>query len=108
MGPSERRRWDPRWERSLQTWMAVCPESDFEHIIWDDVGLRELVVEAFPHHVAAYDAYPEQIQRVDFARSAMLMLHGGLYADMDVEVFRSPFPFFPVDKVSVVASPYQK
>jgi len=35
----------------------------------------------------------------------MLFLHGGLYADMDVEALDNPFPHLPAG-VSIVASPY--
>eukprot|EP00933_Yihiella_yeosuensis_P006477 TRINITY_DN111175_c0_g1_i1.p1 TRINITY_DN111175_c0_g1~~TRINITY_DN111175_c0_g1_i1.p1 ORF type:complete len:452 (-),score=56.55 TRINITY_DN111175_c0_g1_i1:96-1406(-) len=104
--PSDRNRWDPRWECCHKSWHQVCPSHSFQHILWDDDGLRDLVKEAFPEHLEIYDGYEEHIQRVDFARAAMLYLHGGLYVDMDVEVFESPFPYFPPGKVSVVGSPY--
>jgi len=86
----------------------VCPEGEFKHIVWDDDGLRALVAEAFPEHLGTYDGYEQHIQRVDFARAAMLQVHGGLYVDMDVEVRRSPFPHLPAGLVSVVGSPYPK
>lgn len=67
-----------------------------------------MMMEAFPEHIATFDGYKDHIQRVDLARAAMLFLHGGLYVDMDVEVFQCPFPFFEAGKVSVVASPYAR
>jgi len=106
--PDDRRRWDPRWKRCHETWQAVCPSPKHRHRFWDDAGLRALVAEAFPEHLGVYDGYGEHIQRVDFARAAMLFLQGGLYVDMDVEVMRSPFPHFPPGVVSIVESPYRR
>ena len=72
--PREEARWDPRWRRCHESFRGVCgPE--VQRILWDDEGLRALVQEAFPEHLRAYDAYEHQIQRVDFARAAMLFLH---------------------------------
>jgi len=104
--PDDRNRWDPRWEHCYRTWQDVCPTSQYHHMFWDDAGLRALVKEAFPEMLKVYDGYSEHIQRVDFARAAMLFLHGGLYADMDVEVRMSPFPHLPPGLVSIVESPY--
>ncbi|CAE8644264.1 unnamed protein product, partial [Polarella glacialis] len=87
--PSDRSRWDPRWERCRQSWQKVCPSPEFVHVLWDDDGLRSLVEEAFPEYLEVYDRYEQHIQRVDFARAAMLYLHGGLYVDMDVEAVQA-------------------
>lgn len=43
----------------------------------DDEALRGMVLEAFPESLEMYDGYEEHIQRVDFARAAMLYLYGG-------------------------------
>mmetsp|Transcript_80206 Transcript_80206/g.227098 ORF Transcript_80206/g.227098 Transcript_80206/m.227098 type:complete len:762 (-) Transcript_80206:153-2438(-) len=104
--PDDRSRWDPRWESCHRTWKEVCPQPRFRHFFWDDAGLRALVAEAFPEHLATYDECEHHPHRVDFARAAMLYLHGGLYADMDVEVQISPFQHLPPGMVSVVGSPY--
>ncbi|CAE7646460.1 unnamed protein product [Symbiodinium sp. CCMP2456] len=101
--PRDEGRWDPRWGRCYESWGRVC--SGVRRILWDDEGLRALVQEAFPEHLPTYDSYEHQIQRVDFARAAMLFIHGGLYADMDVEALDNPFPHLPAG-VSIVASPY--
>ncbi|CAE7446622.1 unnamed protein product, partial [Symbiodinium necroappetens] len=101
--PRDQGRWDPRWGRCYESWGRVC--SGVRRILWDDEGLRALVQEAFPEHLPTYDSYEHQIQRVDFARAAMLFVHGGLYADMDVEALDNPFPHLPAG-VSIVASPY--
>ena len=106
--PDDRGRWDPRWFLCQESWRRACPAPACKHLFWDDKGLRDAVKEAFPQHLATYDAYPEHIQRVDFARAALLFLHGGLYADMDVEARSSPFPYLEDQKVSIVASPYQR
>ncbi|CAJ1330412.1 unnamed protein product [Effrenium voratum] len=104
--PADRTRWDPRWEKCQLSWRRACPAPEFRYMLWDDDGLRQLVEEAFPQFLTIYDSYKEHIQRVDFARAAMLYIHGGLYVDMDVEALACPFGHFPAGKVSVVASPY--
>lgn len=104
--PDDRNRWDPRWEHCYDTWQDVCPRPKHRHMFWDDAGLRALVEEAFPDLLQVYDGYSEHIQRVDFARAAMLYVHGGLYTDMDVEARKSPFPYLLPGLVSIVESPY--
>jgi len=86
--------------------MEVCPPHKFEHIFWEDQQLRELVQEVFPQCLTMYDNYQQHIQRVDFARAAMLYRYGGLYVDMDMEARSCPFEYFAEGLVSIVASPY--
>mmetsp|Transcript_102604 Transcript_102604/g.330969 ORF Transcript_102604/g.330969 Transcript_102604/m.330969 type:complete len:480 (-) Transcript_102604:31-1470(-) len=106
--PEDRRRWDPRWERCQASWRAICPEPEYQYHFWNDEHLRDLVAAAFPQHLCTYDAYEEHIQRVDFARAAMLHVHGGLYVDMDVEALRNPFGHLREGLVTVIGSPYVK
>lgn len=106
--PDNLDRWDPRWRRCQQSWRDACPSPPHRHLFWDDAGLRRSVAEAFPDLLSDYDDFGEHIQRVDFARAALLFLHGGLYADMDVEARGSPFPHLCAGMVSVVASPYTR
>lgn len=106
--PQDRSRWHPRWTHCRKSWRKVCPGPDYEHRFWDDDDLRALVAEAFPEHLETYDGYEEHIQRVDFARAAMLYLHGGIYVDMDVEALKSPMRELAPGKISVVESPYRR
>jgi len=58
--------------------------SDFEHIFWDEHRIRELLNNSFgPEYVALYDFYEIFAQKADFARYAILYVHGGIYLDMD-------------------------
>jgi hypothetical protein len=69
------------FQRNVDTWKKVHPE--FQVIIYDDDDLRELVKTHYPQFLEAYDSFEKQINRVDFARLAMLAKHGGVYSDMD-------------------------
>jgi mannosyltransferase OCH1-like enzyme len=46
--------------------------------------------------------------RVDAARYFVLHAYGGIYLDMDVEVFHNFYAQLPQDRVSIVESPYRE
>lgn len=71
----------------FERWQALHP--DWEFRFYDDAGLRDFVVREFPEHLALYDGYPKQIQRVDVFRYMVLSRVGGIYADLDVEPYQA-------------------
>jgi hypothetical protein len=56
---------------------------DYTIEIYNDEDLRKVVERNYPQFLSAYDDFPNHINRVDFARYAMLGKDGGIYADMD-------------------------
>jgi mannosyltransferase OCH1-like enzyme len=66
-----------------KTWKTYHP--DWEYILWTDDMNREFIKENYPHFLAKYDQYPNNIQRVDAFRYCVLNKMGGLYVDLDFE-----------------------
>ncbi len=58
--------------------------SDF----YDDAQLRNLVACHFPRHLSLYDRFTRNLERIDFARYALMHVYGGIYADLDMECLR--------------------
>ena len=48
-------------------------------------GVRAFVREHYPEYLAAYETMPRNIEKVDFFRYLVVLHHGGIYADTDVE-----------------------
>jgi hypothetical protein len=80
--------------RQMQTyydaWQRLHPDWDIR--LWTDESMRGFVAEAYPDLLATYDSYPKMIQRADAFRYLVLGRLGGVYADLDVEPFRSIEP----------------
>lgn len=72
-----------------EKWLQYTP--DYEHPLYDDNDLRNVIVTHFPQYLKHYDDFTQNIERVDFARPALLYVYGGVYADLDTE------PLKPID-----------
>lgn len=68
--------------------------SDWKHILWTDQMINDTLLAHYPWFRDTYDALPNKIMRVDVVRAMMLHRHGGVYADLDVEVLKDPRPLF--------------
>jgi len=77
----------PSLEPLRQKWLSFTP--DYEHPLYDDADLRALIQTHFPRYLKSYDTFTQNIERVDFARIAILYVYGGGYADLDTEPLRS-------------------
>lgn len=91
----------PQWDAARRSCAELHPpERGWSVRLWSDAELREAVAEAAlrisggpENHasralLAAYDAYPNPVQRADVGRYAVLFLHGGVYLDLDVRCER--------------------
>lgn len=97
-----------QWDAARKSCADLHPEERGWTVrLWDDAELREAVAEAAlrlsagPERaaspapgpvaealLAAYDSYPNPVQRADISRYAVLYLHGGVYLDLDVKCER--------------------
>jgi len=68
------------WRRAHRHWRWRC---------WTDADNLALVDTHYPQLGALYRSYPYPIQRVDMIRYLILHRYGGVYADLDLECFRS-------------------
>lgn len=75
-----------RFREAQASWKRQHP--DWEYRFWTDEDLDRLVHDRAPELVSQFEAYPNQIQRVDAARYVILREFGGLYADLDLECLR--------------------
>ena len=74
----------------LETWRAHHPT--WRVARWTDATMRDFVRRRFPGRLAAYDAFPNAVNRADVFRYMVLFEIGGVYVDLDVEALRSIEP----------------
>ena len=91
------------WAPLVDTWKAHHPE--WQHRIWTDADCRSLVAERLPDLLPTYDGYPYAILRADAFRYAVLLVEGGVYADMDVECLRPLDPLFERESCVLTREP---
>ena len=90
--PSEWRLYQDTLRKLHPTW---------EYKLWTDNDNLSLVAHTAPRWVSLYESLPRNIMRVDMIRYIILHLFGGLYLDLDYEVFR---PFDLLDAHLVLPS----
>lgn len=69
-----------------QSWLKHNP--DWNYRFWSDDPARNLVALHAKWFLKTYDAWPLAIQRADSARYVLMLAHGGVYADLDLECLR--------------------
>jgi len=93
--PSHVKRWFSKWDELFP---------GFEHKLWSDEDIRELIAKDFPWFLPVFDKYPLSIMRADAARPFILFKYGGLYADMDYQPLVNFWDRLPDDTPSVIQS----
>ena len=71
----------PHLKTYIEKWKRLHPR--YAYHLLDDDDLREIVKEVVPQHLELYDSFTHVIERVDFARYAIMYKYGGVYADLD-------------------------
>jgi mannosyltransferase OCH1-like enzyme len=104
--PTDIKKWPIVWTQCRNSWVQVFP--NFKYRMWNDEDIDEFVKKHFPQYYDMWKAYPRHIMRVDLVRYMILYEYGGIYADMDYEVFRDFYKDLPRDKVSIGESPYKE
>lgn len=66
------RKWNPDWTLRF----------------WTDEDCERFIAEELPDFLPTYLGYPRGILRADLFRVAVLYVHGGVYADLDMECLR--------------------
>lgn len=93
----------PEWRPLQQTWRDLHPA--WEYRLWTDADNRALLAEHYAWFLPVYDAYPENIQRVDAARCFILHRSGGVYADLDLEALRPLDPLIEGQELLLACEP---
>eukprot|EP01062_Namystynia_karyoxenos_P033042 TRINITY_DN24316_c0_g1_i1.p1 TRINITY_DN24316_c0_g1~~TRINITY_DN24316_c0_g1_i1.p1 ORF type:complete len:794 (+),score=195.28 TRINITY_DN24316_c0_g1_i1:65-2383(+) len=70
-------------------WLRKNP--DWRYEFWDDKRLAGIMAKYFPSYVGVFDAM-RPIHQADVGRAAVLYVHGGAYADLDMEPLKSLTP----------------
>ena len=78
---------------SFDNWSKLHP--GFLHVLWTDEDNDLLVTTHFPEFLPAYKWLPLIIQQTDFVRLMYLYKYGGIYADLDYEVYQPLVPCLP-------------
>ena len=71
----------------MRSWREHHPEWTVR--LWDERSVSALVNESYSWFAPTFHALPSKIQQADAARYVILHAVGGLYADLDVECFKS-------------------
>jgi len=73
-------------------------QSGWEYRLYNDTEMRDFIVTHFPEEVVeAYDALIPEIFKTDLFRYCVLLIHGGLYADIDKLMESNPDASIPDD-----------
>ncbi|MGI9522088.1 MAG: glycosyltransferase family 32 protein [Hyphomicrobiaceae bacterium] len=60
----------------------------WEHWLWTDEDNRSLIADNYAWFLPTYDGYRHSIERADAARYFILLHHGGVYIDLDMECLK--------------------
>jgi mannosyltransferase OCH1-like enzyme len=71
------------YENAVKSCKRLNPT--WEYRLWTDEAIDKFIAWEYPFFYEAYKSYPYQIQRVDAARYFILLHHGGVTIDIDLE-----------------------
>lgn len=86
-GPTDKSTWHPLWHKCQQSWLEHF--KDFEYKFWNDEEIDNLVKEGYPQYYKTYIDFPIHIMKIDFVRFCILHKFGGIYADLDMFVYKN-------------------
>lgn len=105
--PNDYKKWHPYWFECYGSWLKYYPKEDYKHMHWDDKELDDFISENYPWFLEIYSGYDVNIKRYDIARVFLLYHYGGIYADMDYQVYKNFYDELQQDIVSIPESPYK-
>ncbi len=91
------------WEE----WEILCKRDDYHHLLYTDEDLRDVIQKNFPQYIKLYDEFTNPLERVDFARYAILYLTGGIYADLDTAPLKSIDKWVEMNKIVLGSEPVE-
>jgi hypothetical protein len=74
------------WRRCAASWRTH--NAEWEYRFWTDEQNRQLFAEHLPQFLDLYDLLAKPVTKSDLTRFAYMYVHGGMYADLDVESVR--------------------
>ena len=88
----------PVWARS-NSWINLNPT--WRHRLWDDIEVAEFIASHFPQVWSVWDTL-KPVEKADLFRYAVVYVHGGVYADLDVECVRPIDSWTGIDTSGVI------
>ncbi len=81
-----------KYDNHTKTWFQKNP--DALHYHWNGYEVYELISKHFPQYLDFYQSLSPNIKKCDFARFAVVAVHGGLYRDLDFYCLKNVFTLF--------------
>jgi len=92
-----------KWKAYQDSWLSGSDPWILKFYLDED--LRKVIEDFYPQFLSFYDSFENFIERVDFARYAILHKYGGVYADLDMEQMQSFSPLMNVNRVMLASEP---
>lgn len=90
--------WHTNWVKCHKSW-----DNHYKIKFWTDDDLNILIANEFSKYKETYFNLPAHILQIDFARYCLLYEYGGIYADLDMYLYR-PFEHKLKSKFAIVES----
>jgi mannosyltransferase OCH1-like enzyme len=87
--PRDKEKWNPIWEKCHESWKSNFSPNEFDHVMWTDEDIDNLVKDKYPDYYDVYKKFPLHILQIDFVRNCILDQYGGIYADMDMYCYEN-------------------
>lgn len=75
------------WKDGQKSVIDLNTARGWKYVLMTDTDNRNFICDHFPEYLECYDQFEYNIQRVDFIRYAWLYVHGGVYIDLDYEMY---------------------
>ena len=91
----------------METWLqyATNPVSEMAYFMWDDDGSADLIHRLEPDLAMYYDILPKPVTKTDVFRVVVCNTIGGVYADIDTKLLRTPLTWIDSNDISSWTDP---
>lgn len=76
----------PKYNYNINSVIKYNPE--YQYILWDNNSIQDALKTLGNHYLSRYNSLKLLHQKIDYARYALLYLHGGISVDMDAEALK--------------------
>jgi len=80
----------PKYKKLIKKIKLLNPEANY--MFFSDDDMYKFVEEKFPKYYKFFNILPLKIQKIDFFRYLCVYYYGGVYLDLDIELYK-PFDF---------------
>lgn len=94
-----------KWRCWQQSWKIYHP--DWGYRLWTHEDIDQFVWRHYKSLYGQFKRLPKQIMRLDMFRPLLMMLHGGLYVDLDFEALKPLDPLLDGRRCVIGKEPYE-